>query len=316
MKKNITKLMLENKVIILSLVFSIIVGILNPNFFTWDNFISTIVETNAFWGILAIGMTVVILTGGIDLSIGSMLALVGFGMLTFVKMGVAVPIGFIIALIFGAILGGIQGSLIGILKLPAFIITLVGMLVFRGVVRIWADGTPASVESDFLFKMATGDFLGIPYQVWILILVALGAWFMLKHTKLGRHIYATGSNAEAAQLAGVKTKKIIIFAYLFMGLMVGVSVWLFSSTLQSVHPSAAMGYELDAIAAVVLGGTALEGGKGGIGKTMVGWIVISILGNALVFIGLTSEWQTIFKGLVILVTIIFDQKDFLIKRKM
>lgn len=298
----------RNKILLLALSLSLIPTLNHSSFLTYSNIFENVLSTNAGWGVLALGMTFVILTGGIDLSIGSMLALVGYGSITLIVQGYDIWIAALAGIGFAILLSGIQGFFIGVTKLPPFIVTLVGMLAFRGLLRVLIEGETITSSNPNLFDFAIGNFLWIPYHFWVFLIVLALLSFVLKFTKIGRYTYAVGSNEEAAKLSGIRTNWIIIFAYVIMGLTVAIAAMLHISNIQSISPSTASGKELDAIAAVVLGGTTLAGGKGSVLKTFVGWITISILNNALTFMAVQSEWQIVIKGLVILVTVLFDKE--------
>lgn len=254
-------------------------------------------------------MTCVILTGGIDLSVGSILALSSIMCAIAIKMGIPVPIAMILALIFGTLLGLVSGLMVTKARLQPFIATLITMSAYRGLTMIVSDGKPVSNlgESEFLYIIGKGVFLGIPMPVWILFIVFFIFLFVLKKTVLGRQIYATGSNAKAAALAGINTNRIKLIVYCLSGFMAALAGLILVSRLGSAQPTLGVGYELDAIAAVALGGTSMLGGRGRISGTLIGVLIIAVLNNGLNIIGISSYYQDVIKALVIFLAVMSDR---------
>ena len=306
--KSVFKFLNENKLMLLILLISIIVGFLQPVFFTKRNIFTNIFKNNVVIGIMAIGMTFVILTGGIDLSVGSLIGFSGIYSMGFLIGGMPTILAFMLGILLSIVIGLISGLLVSLIKLPPFIITLVGLLSIRGIIYIYADGAPKTQIGNSTFDFINNTTtLGLPFVVLILIVFVFIGMFILKFTKFGRNVYSVGGNKEAAKLSGINTKMIITSVYVISGLMAGIASLFYASKISSVGPTAGNSYELDVIAAVVLGGTSLEGGKGGVGKTFLGWLVISTLSNALIILGFNSNWQLVFKGLIILVAVILDK---------
>lgn len=296
-----------NKLIIAIIIFSLIVGFINPAFFAPSNWFNNIMGNNVYFGLLAIGMTFVILIGGIDLSVGSGLALSGSIMLLLFKSGLPIYVAILIGIIVSVAISLIMGVIISYGKFQAFIVTLVGLLVLSGINKVILDGSPVSVSNDFINLLGSSINGIFPVVLFIFIAVLLLAYFALRWTKYGRKIYATGSNVEAARVSGINVKWIITSTFLISGITVALASLVYIAQIKSVSPTTGSGFELDAIAAVVLGGTSLAGGKGSVVKTMVGWLVISMLGNIFVFLGLDSNIQLIAKGAIILVAIFLDK---------
>ena len=273
----------------------IIMSVASSNFLTLDNLINVgrQISINA---ILAVGMTFVIITGGIDLSVGAVIALVGtFWATTVVNYNAPIWVGMILALAIGTILGVIKGAIISTQKLPPFIVTLAMLTIISGASFVFTGGRPISVNTD-AFKMLGRGYIGpIPIPVIIMIIVVIAGHFLLKRTNFGRHVHAVGGNEEAARLCGVKVNKVIVKVYALAGLL--------SSRLASGSPTVGDGAELDAIAAVVLGGTNMMGGSGSIVGTCIGVGIIGILGNGLNLLSVSSYNQMIIKGLVMLFAI-------------
>lgn len=295
---------------LISLVLIIVlIGIISPEFRTYDNFLS-LLRQSSINGFIAFGMTFVILTDAIDLSVGSVLALstaLCAGMITAgVPAGAAMPA----ALVIGALLGLISGVLVTKGRLQPFIATLITITTYRGLTMIYTNGKPISRMGDsiLLKSIGKGDIGGIPVPVLLLILVFLFFWFLLSKTTFGRHIYATGSNQKAAELAGVNISKTKIAAYVISGIMAALSGLILLSRLNSAQPTLGSGYELDAIASVALGGTSMSGGRGKIYGTFIGVLIIAVLNNSLNILGVSSYYQEVIKGLVILAAVLSDRK--------
>lgn len=308
-KKNIGDYLQDYGAFIALAVLVIGISIASPDFRTSSNFLS-LLRQSSINGLIAFGMTCVILTGGIDLSVGSVLALstaICAGMIT---SGVPTGLAMIIALVIGTVLGLISGLLVTKGRLQPFIATLITMTVFRGATMIYTDGKPISNLGDsFVLKfIGKGSLFGIPFPVILLLLVFIVFYFLLTKTTFGRRVYATGSNAKCAQLVGVNINKTKIILYGISGLMASLSGLILLSRLSSAQPTLGTGYELDAIAAVALGGTSMNGGRGKIQGTLIGVLIIAVLNNGLNILGVSSYYQAVVKGLVILLAVLADRK--------
>ena len=290
------------------LILVIVIGSIRPEFRTIGNFIS-ILRQSSINGLIAFGMTGVILLGAIDLSVGSILALSSMLCAAMLASGVSLWIAIPVTLLLGITMGFINGTFVTLGKLQPFIATLVTMTIFRGFALIFSGGRPISNlgNSEFLFWLGRGAFLGIPIPVWVLG-IAFGLYFfILNMTTMGRQIYATGSNASAAMLAGVKVNKVKVMVYGISGLLASMSGIILLSRLGSAQPISGVGYELDAIAAVVLGGTSMNGGRGRIYGTLLGILIIAVMNNGMNIIGVSSYFQSVLKGLVILLAVLPDR---------
>ena len=303
--------LLKNKPLIGLIIFGIIVSILNPRFLSIANLLNILRQTSIN-AIIASGMTFVILTGGIDLSVGSILAICGAVSASMLASGVNGYIVFAVTLILGAILGGISGTFISYGKLQAFITTLVAMTLLRGATLVFTDGKPISMgfgDNAILFDtIGGGYFLGVPIPVYIMILVFVVCNYILKNTKFGRYVFAVGGNEEATKLSGIDVDKLKVKVYAISGGLAALAGIIITSRLGSAQPTAGTGYELDAIAAVVLGGTSLSGGVGSISGTITGALIIGVLGNALNLLDVSSYYQMMIKALVILAAVLIDRK--------
>ncbi|NLY80015.1 MAG: ribose ABC transporter permease [Lysinibacillus sp.] len=287
----------------------IIVSVMNPSFLSITN-IFNVLRQVSISAIIAFGMTFVILTGGIDLSVGSTLALTGAVAASLLAGGVDPFLSMGVALILGLILGAINGVIITKGKVAPFIATLATMTVYRGLTLVYTDGKPISGLGDHLsFQMfGKGYFFGIPIPVITTIIAFVILYFILHKTTYGRRVYAVGGNEEAAKLSGINADRIKIGVYAISGFMAALSALILTSRLNSAQPTAGQAYELDAIAAVVLGGTSLNGGKGWIFGTLVGALIIGVLNNGMNLIGVSSFWQQVVKGIVILLAVLLDRK--------
>ncbi len=303
---------IENKSLVALLVLIGVVSFLSPNFFTADNLLNILRQTSVN-AIMAVGMTLVILTAGIDLSVGSVLALCGALAATMVAM--ELPIWLVVPLTLGAgtLLGGVSGLIIAKGKVQAFIATLVTMTALRGITMVYTEGRPISTGfsdgADHFAWLGTGYLFGLPVPIWLMAIVFLLAWFMLNHTRLGRYIYALGGNESATRLSGINVDWVKLAVYGLCGALSALAGLIVTSRLSSAQPTAGMGYELDAIAAVVLGGTSLMGGKGRIMGTLIGALIIGFLNNALNLLDVSSYYQMIAKASVILLAVMIDNKS-------
>ncbi|EPE8511725.1 ribose ABC transporter permease [Vibrio alginolyticus] len=312
-KKLFTKeWLIEQKSLIALIFLIVVVSFLNPNFFTVDNILNILRQTSVN-AIIAVGMTLVILTAGIDLSVGSVLALCGAFAASMIALEVPVLVAVPTALVAGAALGAISGIIIAKGKVQAFIATLVTMTLLRGVTMVYTEGRPISTgftdTADAFAWFGTGYALGIPVPVWLMVVVFAAAWYLLNQTRFGRYVYALGGNESATRLSGINVDRVKIGVYAICGMLAALAGIIVTSRLSSAQPTAGMGYELDAIAAVVLGGTSLMGGKGRIMGTLIGALIIGFLNNALNLLDVSSYYQMIAKAVVILLAVLVDNKN-------
>ena len=300
----------SNKPLIGLIIFAVIVSILNPRFLSQANILNVLRQTSIN-SIIAIGMTLVILTGGIDLSVGSILAFCGAVMASLLNAGYNSVMALLITLILGLVFGFFNGFLVSKMKLQAFIVTLVTMTFLRGATLVFTEGKPITVDDGgVLFENIGGGYLfNIPIPIYIMIILFIIGYYLLMHTKFGRYTYAIGGNEEATKLSGINVDKIKIWVYGICGALSALAGVILTSRLYSAQPTAGSGYELDAIAAVVLGGTSLSGGVGRITGTALGAIIIGVLGNALNLLNVSSYYQMMIKAAVILVAVLIDRKS-------
>ena len=291
------------------IILMVFVSILNPAFLHANNLMN-LMRQLIINGFIALGMTFVILTGGIDLSVGSTLAVTSAIFAGLLQNGMNTILAILIALGLGLILGLINGFLITKGKLAPFIVTLATMTIFRGLTLVYTDGRPiAGPKDNFAFKfLGKGQFLGIPFQVILFALAFLILWTILNKTALGRKIYAVGGNEKASFISGVNIDKVKISVYVISSLMAVLSGLVLTSRLNSAQPTAGSAYEMDAIAAVVLGGTSMTGGSGSLTGTLIGILILGVLNNGLNLLGVSSFYQQIVKGIVILIAVLIDRK--------
>ncbi|OBR63588.1 ribose ABC transporter permease [Paenibacillus oryzae] len=286
----------------------IILIIASPNFLTLNNILNIFrqVSINA---LIAFGMTFVILTGGIDLSVGAILALSGALTAGMMGAGVDPMTAVLIGVLAGGVMGAINGLLITKARIAPFIATLATMTIFRGLALVYTDGRPITGFNSEAFTMIGGGyFFGVPVPVILMLILFGGLFFVLRKTTFGRNVYAIGGNEEAARLSGIKTGRFKVYVYTLTGVLSALAGIILTSRLNSAQANAGMGYELDAIAAVVLGGTSLSGGRGWIVGTLIGALIIGVLNNGLNLLGVSSFYQQVVKGLVILLAVLLDRK--------
>jgi ribose/xylose/arabinose/galactoside ABC-type transport system permease subunit len=283
----------------------IVFWILTPFFFSISNFLN-IAQQTSINAIIAVGMTFVIITAGIDLSVGSILAFSGVVLASALEMGLPLPMAILAGLAVGFICGTVNGLLISFGRLPPFIATLGMMSVARGAALLYSQGRPISGFSKSFRFIAAGELFYIPMPVIIMIIVYVIAYFVLTRTKLGRYTFAIGGNEEAALLSGVNVKFYKTLVYGIGGLLSGLAAVLLTARLSSAQPIAGIMYELDAIAATVIGGTSLMGGEGTIFGTLIGALIMGVLRNGLNLLGVSSFIQQIIIGSVIIIAVLVD----------
>ncbi len=287
------------------------ISIARPVFLKPDNIVNVLRQVSMN-GILSIGLTFVILTGGIDLSVGSLVAVTSVIAGNLLLQGYDAWVAVLVAVLASVLFGFFNGTMIAYFGLPPFIATLAGQTIGRGFAYVYSDGKPYSVSNKAFLAIGKGSFLGIPIPVIILFVLCAIAMLVLARTTFGRHIYAFGGNRNATKLAGVKTKFVEMMAYVISALMAGVVGVILSARISSGQPTAGLGYELDAIAAVAIGGTSMSGGVGTLTGTILGFIIIGVLSNALTLLNVSSFYQQIVKGAIILIAVLIDMRG---KRK-
>ena len=287
------------------IVLFIALTIATPHFLTAIN-LASVARQTAVINMMALGMTLVIITGGIDLSVGSILAIAGlFGTMA-IKDGYPIPLAILIGIASGLLCGLLNGLMITQLRINPFIVTLGTLEAYRGFALVVSKGLPVHEIPDSFSYLGDGNLLGIPFSLWLLALCAVLMHFVLEHTKLGRYAFAIGSNSAAAYYAGVPIKFHLTAVYAIAGMIE-------ASRLMTGQPTAGQGYELQAIAAVVIGGGSLQGGEGSVVGTLIGAFIIGLLSNGSDLLGVNPYWQQVIIGAVIIAAVAFDE---LRKRKL
>ncbi|WP_419823843.1 ribose ABC transporter permease [Anoxybacterium hadale] len=305
-------ILLKNKPLVVLLILCIVMSILNERFWTWGNII-TVLRQTSINAVIATGMTFAILIGGIDLSVGSVLAICGAMAASMISSGVDAPLAILVSLLLGLGIGLVNGLLISKGRLQPFIATLGTMTLLRGFTLVYTQGKPIStsggIGSGAFSEIGKGYLFYIPIPIYIMMIVFIIAYYVLRHLRMGRYIYSLGSNEEATMYSGIKTDRVKLFVYSASGFLAALAGIIVTARLGSAQPTAGVGYELDAIAAVVLGGTSMSGGIGTISGTVIGALIIGLLNNALNLLQVPSYYQDVAKGVVILIAVLLDRKQ-------
>jgi len=280
---------------------------LSPSFIQTGNVLN-VGRQVALFGIVSIGMTFVILTRGIDLSVGSIVGVVAVSTALMLSSGVPIPLAMIAALCIGAVFGAINGAGVVYFGMPPFIMTLGTLVMGRGIAMTIANGEPKTLgaASDAFSYLGSGFLLGIPVPIWIFIAIAAAAFVILSRTPFGRQIYAVGSNTEAARLAGISVPRVLMSVYVISGVLSALTALVFVSRLTVGEPTAGTNLELEAISIVVIGGTSLFGGEGGVIGTVIGAAIIAVMANILNLLGISPFTQQIVKGAIIIAAVMFE----------
>lgn len=302
-------------IVIALLLACLVLSFLSSNFLTGRNMLNVLRQTSIN-GVLAIGMTFVILTRGIDLSVGSVVALTGVVAASFATTSTSgfipgAPWPALLALAIGIAVGmgcgAISGVIVSRFRVPAFVATLGMLSAARGLTLLYSGGRPVPGLSGGFRWIGTGDVLGIPVPILVLLAVFAGAWFVLSQTRFGRHVYAVGGNPHAAKVSGLPVERIRLMVYVISGGLAGLAGMILAARTGSALPQAGVAYELDAIAAVVIGGTSLAGGVGRVTGTLVGALLIGVMNNGLDLMGVESYYQQVIKGILIVAAVMLDQ---------
>ncbi|MGL5657295.1 MAG: ABC transporter permease [Fusobacteriaceae bacterium] len=297
----------QTATIISMIILIIFFSLTSKYFLTTGNFLTIALQTSVI-GIIALGMTYTIITGGIDLSVGSIVAFSGIAAGYVLKTGAPMFVGILAGLLAGTVAGLINGFLVTNGKLPPFIATLGIMMSLRGLTLAITGGMPISGFKDNFADFSGGKFLGVPHPVIYFIILGAITAYILKNTVIGKHIYAIGSNESASELSGVNVNKVKLYVYGLTGFLSAFAGVVLASRLISAQPTEGAGYELDVIAAVVIGGASLSGGVGSIVGTIIGAFIMSILRNGLNMLNVSGFWQQVAVGIVVLVAVYIDKK--------
>lgn len=305
-KSSVKQFLSKNLMIVILIGMCVLLSILSPRFLQVKNILNILIQSTTN-GVIAVGMTFVIVTGGIDLSVGSIVALgcaIGAG---FMRGGLPFPLGIVLMLLIGLAFGLAQGFLISYVKMPAFIATLGGMSIARGLTMVYLQGrTISGIPMSFQF-LGNGYILGVfPCAVVILILIFALGYYVLQYTTFGRSVYALGGNREATQLSGINTKRVELMVYGISGMMAGLGAVVLAARLGSAVPTAGEGMEMDAISAVVIGGASLAGGRGSVMGTLVGVLILGVLNNGMNLLNIDPFYDGVVQGAVILIAVFID----------
>jgi len=301
------KLLANYRTVLVLVLIVIVAASLSDAFFTVGNLLN-VVRQVSITAIIAAGMTFVILAGGIDLSVGSIVALAGALSASVMVSTGSLPLAIVVALLVGIAIGLFNGLCINKGNIPPFIATLAVMVLARGCVLVFTNGSPIATKSDAYNFLGKGYLLGIPFPVILLLVLYLLCYGILKYTKFGRSVFCMGGNREATRLSGINVNRVEVLIYSISGLFAGLTGLILTARLGSAQPTAGTGYELDAIAAVILGGTSLSGGQGSILLTVIGALILGVLDNILVLINVSPFASNIVKGIVILLAVLADSK--------
>lgn len=304
---NVLLLLDKYRVLLIFIALLLVASLLSDAFLTTSNLFNVFRQVSII-AIMSVGMTLVILTAGIDLSVGSVMAFSGAVLAGIITAGVSLPIAIIACLLVGIILGLFNGFVISKGKVPAFIATLAVMVIARGMTLVFTQGNPIVVSNSAFRYIGSGTIFGIPFPIILMIIIYVIMYWILKQTTFGRYLYAIGGNEEASRLAGISVDRVKLAVYALAGFFASISALIYTSRLMSAQPNAGAGMELDAIAAVIIGGTRLSGGRGGVTGTLIGALIMGVLDNILNLTNVSPFYQDIAKGLVILAAVLIDSK--------
>jgi ribose transport system permease protein len=288
------------------IVLFVALSIASPYFLTANN-LASVARQTAVFNTMALGMTIVIISGGIDLSVGSILGLSGLVGTMALERGYPIPVGVLIGLLVGTACGLANGVMVTKLRIPPFVVTLGTLGIFRGLALIISNGLPVHrIPPGFSF-LGEGNLLGVPFVVWLLVICAVAVHVILEHTRLGRYAFAIGSNKIASLYAGIPVDFHVMAVYAIGGTLTGLAGMIEASRLMTGQPTAGQGYELQAIAAVVIGGGSLNGGEGSVVGTLIGAFIMGLLSNGADLLNISNYWQQVIIGSVIILAVTLDE---------
>lgn len=292
--------------LIVLVLFVIGVSLMTPNFISVSNFLN-VARQVSLTAILAAGMTIVIISGGIDLSIGGLLALTSCVCAALLSSGIGIFLAIAVTILVGAIAGLSNGYIIGKTNIAPFIITLATLSIFKGITLLFTNARPIPINNEAFSVLGQGHIASIPIPIFFMLIIFIVTYIILKKTKLGRYVYAIGGNEKSAILAGINVPLVKIAVYAISGIAVALTGIIYTARLQSGVPTLGTGVELTIITAVVLGGTSFTGGRGSIWGTLVGVFILGVLNNALNLLGVSAFFQDIVTGIVVLLAVLFDR---------
>jgi ribose transport system permease protein len=306
MKFDIRHILRSYGILIAFILIVIAMAILSPVFLTVTNILN-VIRQSSIYGIMAIGMTFVILTAGIDLSVGSILAIAGAIAAGSVKSGLGMELTILITLAIGLACGLVNGVIVTLGRITPFVVTLGMMSIARGLTLIYTKGYPISGFHEAFRFIGGGDLISIPFPIIVFIFTTVLAWLILTQTRLGRYTYAIGGNEETVKLSGINANLYKTIVYMISGITSAISALILTSRLNSAQPVAGQGYELDVIAAVVIGGTSLMGGRGSVWGTLIGALLIGVINNGMNLLGISPYFQLVVKGVIIIGAVLLDR---------
>ena len=286
-------------------ILSVALALWTPNFFSTANLANVALQV-AVLTIIALGMTLVILTEGIDLSLGPVLGLCGVTAALLVTAGYPLPVAIGSALVIGMIFGAVNGTLVAVMGMPPFVVTLGTFGIAQSIATVLTKGDSVTSLPAYYRWFNDGVFAGIPVPIWATIAVFALTWFLLYRTKFGRYVFAIGGNRRALILSGTRVNAYHIAVYVYAGFLAGIASFIMTARMNAAHPTIGVGLEFDAIAAVILGGTSFEKGRGGIAGTVIGALAVGVLRNGLNLLGVGTEWQVAIVGVVIIAAVGLD----------
>lgn len=299
-------LLMGNKAFLIFLGMCIFLSIASPYFLSTTNLLNVLRQV-CVSTMLSVGFTVVLASGHMDLSVGSLLGLCGMILAKMiVEAGVPVAVAIPVTLIFAVLCGSLNAALITIFRIPPFIVTLATQSIFKGANYLISKLVPVAGLPDSLTAIGQGYWLSIPIPVYIMLIVVFCTWVIINRTKFGRYVLAMGGNAEAARVSGINTDSMRFYVYMFQGLCAGIAAIIATARSASAQVAAGNGMEMDAIAAVVIGGTSMAGGNANVWGTMFGCLIVGVVNNGLNLLGVDSNWQVVAKGVLILFAVIID----------
>lgn len=302
-KSKIKDLIINQKLLLIIILLIVVLSLVNKNFFSIKNLIS-IIEQSSIMGIMAAGMTVLLISGSFDLSVGAVLAFTGI--ISFLLQPYGLFISILGGLITGCLIGFINGLLVVKGGINAFIVTLSMSIILRGLGLGLSNSTPITGKIDIFTSISNGDFLFIPNLLWILLFIYISIWFLLKYTRFGRNDYAIGGNAISSKLAGINVDLNTIFYFIITSFTAAVAGILYSSRVNTASAVFGEGIEMNVIVAAVLGGASLNGGKGQVSGTIQGVIILGLIERAMVVLNIDTNFQLLARGLIIVVIVVFD----------
>jgi len=303
---NVKAFAMENTVIVVFVAMLLVAGIASPNFFEYNNIMNVLSQVS-YLGVIACGQLFVILIGGIDLSVGSLVAFCSVVIAVFLEeMGMSLPASIALGILLTSVCGFISGFLVAKFNIAAFVATLAMMTIARGLALTTSSGRPILIANDFMANFAQSSLFGIPAPVLVMMVFVAISWFILQKTIIGRMLIAIGSNEMSAVYAGIKVSTYKMFAYVFSGVACGISAVILVSRTGVGSPILGEGLELDAIAAVVIGGASLQGGRGRVVNTLIGALILGVISNIMNLIGIPGYIQRIVKGLIIIAAVLIE----------